>query len=231
MDLCGVFFAKLSLPTAPLLLRKKVLICSVWLAKISSSSSRREKTEKRNQKRRRKKNFIYIEINNHWKPSVWAHSNVIYDVIHHFYREKTFSCLSLRLSPASNERPPPPPPPPPPQLLLLAPESAAPSPDAAAASAAAATAPSVIGQGLFVSLSLMPHSPSSVVSPHQPTRTYMRLAGCLKKLEKVFAKKDVNFKARLCSTTLMIHATPPALHATWPPLTTHSTAPPQPQPG
>lgn len=37
----------------------------------------------------------------------------------------------------------------------------------------------------------------------------MRLAGCLKKLEKVFAKKDVNFKARLCSTTLMIHPTHP----------------------
>jgi len=54
--------------------------------------------ENKRRKNERKRNFIYIEINNHWKPSVWAHSNVIYDVIHHFYREKTFSCLSLPLS-------------------------------------------------------------------------------------------------------------------------------------
>lgn len=144
---------------------QKVFICSLA-------------AENKQQKKRKKQNFIYIEINNHWKPSVWAHSNVIYDVIHHFYREKTFSCLSLRLSLAQ-----------------------------------------VLGPGFWLLLLRLSLAKDFLCrcrwceSRRRPSfgrayLPYMRLAGSLKKLEKVFSKEDVNFKARLCSTSLMMHPTP-----------------------
>lgn len=124
---------------------------------------------------RRKRNFIYIEINNHWKPSVWAHSNVIYDVIHHFYREKTFSCLSLPLS----QREP---------VSLWASSSFLPVPGA------------VIGQGLFVSFvadasrnwTTEPNSRPKARPPPSHSTTH---AGILEEIrEKVPAKRDVNFQ-------------------------------------